>query len=189
VSSLLGRPSATGAARVPAKGQSQSDSNTISPSSPPSSVDATYRLLVMLDLIEESIYRQHVTSVSSANHLLETLKTWSNEVQREPLMHVSASESDQHTVLGNMHVSCSYYYAVILITRPYFMHHLMIDLITQSKLKTDGLSEPIELDSGPTDPGISELAQTCEDAAIFMLSGCNEILQAGMLLHNMCLTQ
>lgn len=40
-----------------------------------------------------------------------------------------------------------------------------------------------------TEEEISELANTCMDAAVFLLETCHEALQKDFLLDNMCLLQ
>jgi hypothetical protein len=69
------------------------------------------------------------------------------------------------------------------------MHHLVLELLKQGSTGSDTTSSPPNFVDESTGPEISSLAQTCEDAAVFMLNGCSEILQADLLLDNMCLVQ
>lgn len=96
--------------------------------------------------------------------------------------------SYQERILGNMQVACSYYYAIILATRPYLVYH--------SLQKHAGTKAPpsAEAEDGMTSveaayADVAMLAKSCEDAAVFMASACHEVLEEDLLLDNMCLIQ
>ena len=190
VSSFLGRPSAT--SQQNGKSLTESGIDVRGQSTSSSAVDATYQLLGTLESIVDDMYRQQITSAASANHLLERLRDWSKNLHppaSQAAMSGSFGNSDRNLVLGRMHVSCSYYFAVILITRPYLMHHLMLELLRHGDARADNFDSPPKSVDGSSGPEIYALAHTCEDAAVLLLNSCYEALQADMLVDNMCLTQ
>jgi hypothetical protein len=154
-------------------------------------LEAAYQLVKIVDEGVDDMYRHAVASAASANVLLEKLKSWSINLPpnlRSAPSQTGAGRLDQERVIGNIHVACSYYFRVIMITRPFLVQHLLHGSAREVERHT-GISDSISTTGSSHAPGRSELAQTCEDAAQFMLESCNEILQAGFILGNMCLLQ
>ena len=190
VSSFLGRPSATptqrnGFTNVYDSSEEEGYLSSVT-------LEAAYQLVNIVDEGVNDMYRHAVASAASANALLEKLKSWSTNLPpnlRSAPSQTGAGPLDQERVIGNIHVACSYYFRVIMITRPFLVQHLLHGSTREVERHTGINDSTLSTGPSPHAPGISELAQTCEDAAQFMLESCNEILQAGFILGNMCLLQ
>jgi hypothetical protein len=189
VSLFLGRPSAT------SNNTSELAPDTENPTETSRlrdlALNATYQLLTPMDTITNDAYRRLDAGTASAKALLENLTAWSTTLDPK-LRSTSADPSfdrlNQELILGNMHVSCAYYFAVILTTRPYLMRALLSSTLT-SRQATGGDSLPPSSNAPSEDPDTAVLISTCEDAAMLMLDSCRDILDADIMLSNMCLLQ
>ena len=125
------------------------------------------------------------TSIASAmaEGFLKRLHDWSATLPVE-MRHFSRSNDEpltleeQERTIGNIHVSCLYYFAVMLVTRPFLVTHLMAHMPTSSGT---GMVE----DSSMT-PEVADLAQACIDSAMLMANMSYEALQSSILLKQMC---
>lgn len=121
-----------------------------------------------------------------AHDFLLRLQSWSSKLPNE-LRHSSRTTKEPLTVLeqermiGSIHVSCIYYFAAMLITRPFLTAHLMSRLPKASSQTRESMR------TGPTNPEVMDLAQACIDSAILMSQTCFDALQNGILLNNMCI--
>jgi hypothetical protein len=148
--------------------------------------------LKVTDHIVDVLHQQQIPDANMARRLLEELTSWS--VSLHPTLRSGSSQKlpesmNPELMIGNMHVACSYYFGVMLVTRPFLLHHLKV---TPSEQTTTARTRIHSLQSAtvPSDgPEIAELAKGCENAAVFMLEACHNILQAGLILSNMCLLQ
>jgi hypothetical protein len=189
VSLFLGRPSATSHNASQLSSETATLTDTVTPRD--LALNATYQLLIPMDAITSDIYRRVDAGTAAAKALLERLTAWSKNLHpklRSTSMDPSFDRMNQELILGNMHVSCAYYFAVILVTRPYLMHALLSNPSTSSQAAGgDGLlsSRDQQLDESDT----AVLMSTCEDAAMLMLDSCRDILNADIMLSNMCLLQ
>ncbi|KIW17522.1 hypothetical protein PV08_04716 [Exophiala spinifera] len=127
----------------------------------------------------------------TAKRFLERLRSWSAnlplEIRRfettgkEPL-----NSTDQECIIGSIHVSCVYYFAVMLVTRPFLINHLMARLPGASS-KEAAQTRHFEDAARAQDSEAVNLAQACIDSAILMAQTCFDALQGGILLQNMCI--
>lgn len=181
VSSILGRPSAI-SPLLPGR---QDEHVSIASSLTEPRLAASQNLAFILDEIINSLYGEKAASAESADKLLGKLNSWSEflpQSLRTPLEHENGSNVQKHT-LGNMHVACSYHFAVILVTRPFLISALSVRLArTHHSLSMGGPSEAPE-----EDPAHSRLAAACIDSAVYMLQTCMEVHNSGLMLQNMCI--
>lgn len=182
VSSILGRPSAI-SPLLPENRQAISHVGTDSTAT---GLVASYHLSFILDEIVNRLYSEKAASTETADLLLRKLNRWSehlpHSLRTTSLEHENESAIRQHTI-GNMHVACSYHFAVILVTRPFLISALSVRLARlHQSLSTGVSSEPPE-----EDPAHSRLAAACIDSAVYMLQTCLEVLQSGLLFRNMCI--
>lgn len=133
-------------------------------------MDATYSLFVTVDSLLRSNDKERGANSNSVNIILQGLKGWS--AQMDPRLRCTSSPGrsrilDQSSVIGNVHLVCFYYYTVLIIARPYLVHHLLSDEHSEpGQAKEDAPSVPPSMASS-TKVEISELANTCVDAAVF----------------------
>jgi hypothetical protein len=117
-----------------------------------------------------------------AERFLGRLRDWSSSLPQE-IRHfkrdqTSLSLAEQEQIIGSIHVSCVYYFAVMMVTRPFLISHLMARLPAASAAERDTSPDGLEE---------SNLAQACIDSAVLMAQTCHDALQSGILLKNMCI--
>ena len=117
-----------------------------------------------------------------AEAFLKRLRDWSATLPAG-MRHFSRSADElltlqeQERTIGNIHVSCVYYFAVMLVTRPFLITHLM------AHMSTGAGKEALEVSSMMTE--VADLAQACIDSAMLLAQMCCEALQSGILLKQM----
>ncbi|KAJ6023982.1 hypothetical protein N7540_004779 [Penicillium herquei] len=179
-SSILGRPAAT-AALI----KDRQDLSRQAPTAAEAGLIASYHLSLILNEIISRLYSDKGASIEIAEVLLAKLNRWSEHL---PLSLRTSADNEnsneaQERVVGNLHVACSYHFAVILLTRPFLISTLSIRLARlHQSLSMNGLGDIPE-----EDPAHSRLAAACIDSAVYMLQTCLEVHQSELLLRNMCI--
>jgi hypothetical protein len=181
VSSILGRPSATSSLRT------DLNCNFIDNSQPYNDQDsacllASYNIRPIINEIVVELYEKKVVSTLVAKRLLEDIEKWSRGLPsslRRSAELSSSSTLAQKRNIGNIHVSCLYYFAVTLVARPFLISSL-INRPTHSQHATPASS--IQEDSAQ-----GQLASACLDAAVYLIQTCVEGYKSSMLLSNMCI--
>ncbi|CAG8038773.1 unnamed protein product [Penicillium olsonii] len=182
VSAILGRPSATS----PLLSGHREEPMLVEATQTESGLAASYHLSLILDEIVTSLYGEKTASAETADLLLRKLNSWSEclpySLRTSSLGRESERIAQRHT-LGNMHVACSYHFAVILVTRPFLISALSVRLAqTHQNLSANGSRDPPD-----EDPAHSRLAAACIDSAVYMLQTCIEVYDSGLMLRNMCI--
>ncbi|KKK21937.1 hypothetical protein AOCH_000173, partial [Aspergillus ochraceoroseus] len=175
-SSILGRPAATSTPR------SHSQDQIASQIEQAGFIDifllASYQGSQIIEEIVGTIYGEKSVSTDTAQALLQRLRNWTDEFYHA-LQKISVTDSssrEQGYALGKLHVACLYYWAVTLVTRPFLVSVL-----------TSRLSRSARPDSIIEDPMYLTLAFSCVDSAVYLLQGCREMLDAGLMLANVSL--
>lgn len=182
VSSILGRPSAIS----PLLPENRQEPSWIEAAPADPGLVASYQLALILDEIINCLYSAKAASAQQADLLLFKLNAWGEYLPRS-LRTPSLEHNDQCTfrehTIRNMHVACSYHFAVILVTRPFLVSVLSVRLarLHQSLSTSQPSHVPEE------DPSHSRLAAACIDSAVYMLQTCLEVHMSGLLLRNMCI--
>lgn len=134
---------------------------------------SAYSILSLVDDVTSEIYDKMKISMALVEQLLQEIELWKHDLPqsaRKPAtddqMGINSSPTQTGTV-GKVHVSCLYYFAVILVTRPFLISSL----------------------AGPKSRSAprSHLAAACLDAAMYLAQTCVEAHNAGMLRGNMCI--
>lgn len=189
VSSFLGRPGAT---IHPLSERDAPLSASSAKTARSQSIDSIYKLLDIADDVLVVDW-QNPNSPSSAKATIDRLAQWSGSLSSSPLVdsHVTATPaSRQEIALANLQLTCSYYYATMLATRPFLcLSCLHKRAATQDTASS--LSYPAQTPASAVTPDsdLALLTKSCEDAAVFMIGACHDTLQEGHLLDNMCLLQ
>lgn len=182
VSSILGRPSAIS----PLLNGDRNEALWIETNQPETGLVASFHLSLILDEIVTRLYGERAASAETADVLLGKLNNWSEtlpqSLRTSSLEHENENIVRNHT-LGNMHVACSYHFAVILVTRPFLISALSVRLARLHHSLSTG--EPGE--APEEDPAHSRLAAACIDSAVYMLQTCIEVHDSGLMLRNMCI--
>jgi hypothetical protein len=155
-----------------------------------------YAIFSGCQMIEKILLRlrsQTVLHVPTAEGLLGDLRQW---VQTLPdaartfsvANNAALDAAERQNLVGNIHISCVYYFAIMLITRPFLIAYLI------SRLRGRAPDHLIENPEEATDMSIknntvSKLAQVCVGSAIYMVDMCQGAQQAGLSFGNLCLLQ
>lgn len=146
-------------------------------------LDATYRVCAVIDDLQQEFSKGGIADLASAEDYLQRLRNWSQSVPPELRQFTSANaiNTDSEHVIGAVHLSCNYYFAVILVTRPFLISHLM------SKLRGSGTNTPRPAPASGAGDKVAKLANACLNSAIFMSQTGFQAMESGYLLGNMCL--
>lgn len=187
---VLGRPK-----NLPAVGSGHSQMDIADQEDPASSQSGFSAVLKGSLLLEDIVHKLNgrILHVPTAEELLGRLRTWSQELP-PTLRQFNFSSCDgsgldaaeRQLLTGNIHVSCVYYFAVMLTTRPYLVAYLL------SRLKGRA---PDQLISDPDDASdvniknskISKMAQVCVSSAIYMVDMCQKVRTSNFVFGNMSL--
>lgn len=168
VSSLLGRPAATaGTDARPLIGDLAPDCNYGS-----KYLVATCEIVEIINDINNTLYHGKDITVTVVEKLLVNIDSW----KRDLLMPLEGPE--QPEVLGDsvkanrmavakIHISCLYYFAVTLATRPLFISSV-------NSQAGNKIHHP-------------PLAAACIEAAVYLAQTCADALKAGLLERSMCI--
>lgn len=170
-SSILGRPAATSGLHPDIK-DIVNDMLAVDPDEHTKRLVASYQIVTIINGIVETLYERKELTMPLVEQLLGEIQAWEGEL---PLCLRSASvaldgavDEARVAALGSVHVSCLYYYAVMLATRP-----VLIASLTEQPVSA-GLAR-------------SQLASACLDAAVFLVQTCAEAQEARLLSGNMCI--
>lgn len=167
VSAILGRPSATTGLRA------ELDDSLIAVAASTADQDsdaifASYQILSIVNEAADVLYKRKQASIPRIEQYLRRIEDWSQalptnlRVSQEPYRH---SSPERH-VIGKIHVSCLYYFAVTLVTRP-----ILISTLTSRTMSSTATLSP--------------LASACLDAAVYLVQTCLEAKKSELLLGNM----
>lgn len=175
VSSILGRPAATAGLRFDLDNNTEEISVAANSDMTRYSV-ASFRVLGIITDSIDKLYERKEISRTAVESLLSRIDSWRTSlpegllISPAPVPRGDASLSSHDGSIGKIHVSCLYYYAVALITRPVLISALTALLASQSTRH-------------------SPMASACVDASVFMIQTCQEASRAGILLRNMCIIE
>jgi hypothetical protein len=171
VNSILGRPAAT--AGVHSDLQSLID-DTVASSDDRGLIclGASYRIVALINHIVDTMYDKKEITIPAVEEHLQRLGQWSQELpdflKTSPLPdQVQVSGVKDKGAIGRVHVSCLYYFAVTIVTRP-------ILVATLAQQPASGLVH-------------TQLASACLDAAMFTIQTCSGAQKHNLLLSNMCI--
>ncbi|KAJ6441094.1 Fungal specific transcription factor [Purpureocillium lavendulum] len=134
---------------------------------------ASHQIVCIINGIVDTLYDKKELSIPVVEQLLNEIETWAKGLPdciRSPSLRGDASTApNAHKgAIGSIHVSCLYYFAVTLATRP-----ILISTLTAPPA-SGGLAQ-------------SNLASACLDAAVFLSQTCVEARRANLLYGNMCI--
>jgi len=151
---------------------------------------------ILLDDIVNTLGKNNnILHVPTAEKLLQQLRQWSQELpqhtRRFPFVSYindNLQPGDRRALLGSMHISCVYYFAVILVTRPFLVAYLLSRL--RGKAPDHLISDPEEAsDINIKNNKVSRLAQVCVNSAIDMVDMCAKAKSCNFTFRNFCLLE
>ena len=134
--------------------------------------------------------KESLLNVSTAEELLNRLRCWTQSLPDTVRQFSSGDVSgldpaDRQALIGSVHISCLYYFGVILITRPFLVAYLMSRL--RGRAPDHLINDPKEAsDLRIKNNKVSRLAQVCFGAATHMAVTLQKIKGSGFTLGNLC---
>lgn len=173
VNSLLGRPATT--IGIPENLGSILSSMSTGNDKALSCMVAAYKIVFIIDDINAKLYGEQDVRPEVVEQLLQAIDAWKRDYwpslnQSVPWTFSALGDTSMDTSKGSVgvvHVSCLYYFAVMLATRPVFISGLTVRNERQNHE--------------------SAMSEACLDAAMFLAQTCVEALDAGLLESNMCI--
>ncbi|KHO02124.1 uncharacterized protein MAM_01125 [Metarhizium album ARSEF 1941] len=171
VNSILGRPATTGGPSSEMATILEDLSHT-EQTNEMACLVASHRIVSIINGIVDVLYERKEISTSVVEDLLSEIESWSQSL---PSCLRSAAKTRALScsgitkgAIGSVHVSCLYYFAVTLVTRP-----ILISTLT----------------APPASGGLvqSQLASACLDAAVYLVQTCVDARKVGILYGNMCI--
>ena len=158
-----------------------------------SSFNAILKGCSLLEDIVNKLSKGSILHVPTAEGLLEQLRSWSQTLPPTLRQFTFTSgdgtfldSAERQLLAGNIHVSCVYYFAVMLITRPFLIAYLMSRL--RGRAPDQLISDPDEAsDVNIKNNKVSKLAQVCVSSAIYMVDMCQRARASNFDFGNMCL--
>lgn len=135
-------------------------------------LNASVQIFLVIEAVVMEVYSRRKISPRLTEGISRELRDWSTRwLQRlKDIMEGVSPEAQRGIVNGAYQVVCTYYYAVILVSRPFFMVEL------HSRLSEGSIS--------PAHNGLStksKLAEACIDAAILMVEPIRDAIERGSI--------
>ncbi|TWU75863.1 hypothetical protein ED733_005490 [Metarhizium rileyi] len=171
VSSILGRPAATAGLNSDINKILEDISQT-SQTDEMTRLISSHQIVSIINGIVDILYERKEISSSIVENFLTDIESWSQNIPkclRSPAKNPEFPGSNFTTgAIGSVHVSCLYYFAVTLVTRPIFISRLT---------------------APPASGGIvqSQLASACLDASVYLVQTCMDARKLDILYGNMCI--
>lgn len=146
-----------------------------------------------IEIISKTLAKQNSLSIDTAENFLQMLKHWAQALPEEMRQYTKGRSADgldhggRERTIGNIHVACSYYFAVILVTRQFLVATVTPGL---HRRQQDQTSPAGDVPNAAIDSQkISQLSQVCVSAAKYLIHICYDATVANLLLGNMCILQ
>lgn len=147
---------------------------------------ANYESSSIIDTIVQNCAQSSNLDIKLSENFLQMLREWSQALPealrcspRSQGENNARSASDsRETTIGNIHVSCTYYFGVILVTRQFLISRVMSQLRGR---------KPSASEDAAAKEKMSQFSNGCINSAAFMAQLCSEASRNNVLLDNMCL--
>ncbi|KAE8320305.1 hypothetical protein BDV41DRAFT_559749 [Aspergillus transmontanensis] len=185
-SSILGRPGSTSSLRTDDIRVDDFDQEA---SHRTSALNAAYEAASVLEAIVQRLTEGEKLDASSADHFLQIWREWSQALPDKLRLRprnkpdLGLNPDYRENMIGNIHVACTYYFGVILVTRQSLIQHIMPQIRGKRPRKTNLRQETNE----EGNEKVAELSSVCTDAATYMAQMCCDAAEAGILWGNMCI--
>lgn len=173
-------------------------------------LSANFDLCSTIEVISRALTKtDSAIDESTVESYLKTLQSWTRALPEE-LRHSIQGESHEgvpdwkhrEQTLGNVNVACSYYFTVLLVTRPFLVAAIIPKLqrihgqtVSSGSREASPPSTGLNTRSGSPRSRANngrkcqEFSQTCVGAADILIQMCHDASTRGMLLDNMCILQ
>lgn len=180
---LLGRPSSLPASRRDMSNHLESKTSHDAEFYP-IAFNSIVEACALLDATVQKLSRGRKMDVSTAEGILEQLRRWSQNLSPQLRQFAftdasSLTSADRQRLIANVHVSCVYYFAVMVLTRQFLITHMMGRLRRRTPQKPGTvLSEEAEK--------VSSLAEVCVSSASYIADICRKMQVGGFAFGNLC---
>jgi hypothetical protein len=142
------------------------------------------RAFAIMQRTVTEIYTKRTVSLGLLQHLARDLQQASSQVPAELQRVAPPGAPVQQCVLRNAVVACSYYFSMLVLTRPFLITSI------QSKLSRASAAHPSNAqdysgEDGQIESDVIQGAITSIDAATYTIRLLHELLVADLLFHNM----
>jgi hypothetical protein len=155
-------------------------------------LEAMFESCSIVEVIAQKITQDGALDTATTEGFLQRLRDWAQALSpnlRQLITRDNSGcleENDQQVSIGNIHVACSYYFGVMLVTRQF----LITEAITWLQQRQTNRSDPVQSSAfPPSSEKIRQLARVCTDAAAYLVQMCHEAGGSDFLLGNMCILQ
>lgn len=143
---------------------------------------AVFQISARITELEQQIGNGILVDSATAEKFLKRLREWNATLPQElrhfaGLRETSLDPPDRELFIGATHVACTYYFTIILVTRPFLISYLVSQMRRRRRPNIDR-SEPSQA---------SDLAQACLDSAMYMAKTGFMAVKSDILSNNMCL--
>ncbi|KAK9771410.1 putative Zn(2)-C6 fungal-type domain-containing protein [Seiridium cardinale] len=138
-------------------------------------LDSSVQVLLIIESIVLEVFSRKKISLQLTEGISRQLRSWSNRwlIELKRIVGAPPGQEDEVRIVGACHVLCSYYYAVMLVSRPFLMYE-MCRRLPENPSKIDTIRE-----SGSS--GRSKLANASIDAGSLMIESVFDLVQSGIL--------
>ncbi|KAI1488023.1 hypothetical protein F5X96DRAFT_672079 [Biscogniauxia mediterranea] len=141
-------------------------------------LNASVQVLLIAEGIVLEVYHRRKITLQLTEGISLQLREWSGRWLAPLLRSISETAAGHDSeVIGGCQALSSYYYAVMLVSRPF----LIYELCKRLPESTTGAQQP----SGDTNSGRSKLANACIDAACLMIEMVLDLVERGVLDQRM----
>lgn len=172
ISNLLGRPPSTSDVDCTVKYTTSQINITLHV------LDASLQIFMIIERVVVEVYSRKRISLRIANYVSHQLKGWASKWLRPLLDATTVSEMqtmDREVVIGACQTLCSYYYGIMLLTRPFLIYELYEYLGTSMRTSSNG-----------TDHAEKEkFADAALDAAVAFVDTLQGVIDTGTMPRRM----
>lgn len=158
-------------------------------------LQATFAACSIIESISQQLIQNNSMSIAMAEGFLEQLRSWAQalpEELRQSLTegsHGFQTQTHQSSCIGKIHVTCCYYFGVMLTTRQF----LVTEAITLLQRQPSSQGGHRQESAGPSRANLGEklqqLSKACVSAAAYLTQICFDAGNSELLLGNMCILQ
>lgn len=141
-------------------------------------LDASLQIFMIIERVVVEVYSRKRISLRIANYVSHQLKGWASKWLRPLLETTKESDrqgSDRETVIGACQTLCSYYYGIMLLTRPFLIYELYEYLGTSMRTSSNG-TDHVEKE---------KFADAALDAAVAFVDTLQGVVETGCMPRRM----
>lgn len=150
---------------------------------------ANYESASTIETIVQTLAKSNGVDTRSADTYLQMLREWSQALPDElrNVPYSNGTDDYQERVIGNIHVSCTYYFGVIIVTRQFLIMRTMKHLRSSRESRFYQAADEENYANEVDQEKVASFSDACTRSAELMVQLCYEAHTNNILLGNMCL--